>query len=269
MFFALSKVFWYLVQPLHLIALLALAALGLKLLGRGRAAAALAVCALSLTILVGYLPIPGTGLRILEDRFPRPDLGGTPPDGIIVLGGALVAGPLGIERGAVPLNGQAERLTEAVVLAERYPDARLVFTGGSGSLNPEGATEAELARRFFAEQGIDPERMVLETRSRNTYENAVNTQSLVDPAAASRWLLVTSALHMPRSMGVFRARGWEVIPYPVDYKTSASTPGAAFDLHVGAELAWFAAHEWIGLIAYRVTGRTGQLLPGPSPAGPG
>jgi uncharacterized SAM-binding protein YcdF (DUF218 family) len=265
MFFTLSKVLWFFVQPLHLITLLGIAAAAMAGLRRRRAAIALAVVALLLVLLVGFVPIPAAALRVLEDRFPPPELGDVEPDGIIVVGGAIIAGRLPLERATVTLNAQAERMTSALVLARRYPQVPVVYTGGSGALFPDGLSEAEVARRFFEEQGLDLQRLVLEGGSRNTYENAVNSSKLVDPAPDSRWIILTSAFHMPRTVGVFRAQGWNVIPYPVDYLTSSSSPRAAFDLHDGADLSWYALHEWLGLIAYRLTGKTARLLPGPLP----
>lgn len=266
MFFPLSKVLWFIVQPLHLIALLGIVAAALAALKRRTAAAYFAGAAVLLVLLVGFLPFPAAALRVLEDRFPPPALGDVEPDGIIVVGGAIVAGRLPLERATVSLNSRAERMTAALVLAKRYPTLPVIYTGGSGALFPDGMSEAEVARRFFDEQGLDPQRLVLEGNSRNTYENAVNTRKLVLPAADSRWIVITSAYHMPRTVGVFRAQGWNVIPYPVDYLTSASTPGAGFDLHEGDALSWNALHEWLGLIAYRLTGKTTELLPGPLPS---
>jgi uncharacterized SAM-binding protein YcdF (DUF218 family) len=265
MFFTLSKVLWFLVQPLHLIALLGIAAAALAGLRRRRAAASVAGAALLLVLLIGFLPVPAAALRVLEDRFPSPELGDVEPDGIIVVGGAIIAGRLPLERATVSLNAQAERMTSALVLGRRYPAVPVVYTGGSGALFPDGLGEAEVARRFFEEQGLDLRRLVLEGGSRNTYENAVNSRKLVDPAPESRWIIITSAFHMPRTVGVFRAQGWNVIPYPVDYLTSPSTPSADFNLHAGADLSWYALHEWLGLIAYRLTGKTAELLPGPLP----
>jgi uncharacterized SAM-binding protein YcdF (DUF218 family) len=140
-----------------------------------------------------------------------------------------------------------------------------VFTGGTAALRGSPFSEAEVAGRFFRDMGVDPGRVVLEARSRNTWENAVFTRDLVAPRPTERWLLVTSAMHMPRVIGIFRQVGFPVIAYPVDYRTS----GQWFEwtLHKNApemlRLVDLAAHEWFGLFVYRLIGKTDALFPAP------
>ena len=149
----------------------------------------------------------------LEDRFPQPPTDLAPPDGIIVLGSA-VNGRVSKARGQTVFD-EGERATEAALLAKRYPDARVVYSGGNGSLISTVSTEALAAKRFLSDLGVDPARVTLEDRSRNTDENARFTAALVHPQPSQRWLLVTSAFHMPRSMGVFEKAGFNVIAFPV------------------------------------------------------
>jgi uncharacterized SAM-binding protein YcdF (DUF218 family) len=150
-------------------------------------------------------------------------------------------------------------------LARRYPVARIVFSGGSGRLIYEGATEAELAARLFASFGIAKERIVLEDQSRDTEENARFTKALLQPKPGERWLLVTSAHHMPRSIGVFRAAGFPVEAYPVDYRTRGAIDVARpfATLGDGLRRTDTAAREWVGLLIYRATARTTELFPAP------
>jgi uncharacterized SAM-binding protein YcdF (DUF218 family) len=184
-------------------------------------------------------------------------------DGIVVLGGALEQ-RLTEERGMPALNGAAERMTEAVALLRRHPEARLVFTGGSGSLVPGALSEADVARRLWLDLGVPAERMTFESASRNTHENAVNTLRLVRQAPGETWLLVTSASHMPRSMGVFRKAGWRIAAWPVNYRTGhgwASWVETSFPVRL-QEFEW-GTREWVGLVAYWLMGRTDALLPAP------
>ena len=170
-----------------------------------RAGRRLAVASLVLIAIAGWSPLGNALILPLEERFPPWDAARGAPNGIICLGGALdtVVSP---ERGEVALNEAAERMTAIAELARRYPQARIVFTGGSGRLVYGGATtEAELAARLFASFGIAKERITLEDKSRDTLENARFTKELVNPKPGERWLLVTSAHHMPRSVGLFRA----------------------------------------------------------------
>ena len=156
-------------------------------------------------------------------------------------------------------------MTTALALAERHPEARLVLTGGDAAILPRpGEQEAELMRVLLVELGVAPERLLVEDRSRNTYENALFSHALVKPKPGETWLLVTSAAHMPRAVGCFRHVGWEVLPYPVDFRTEDSPrPEFLLSRHLG--LLDFAAKEWVGLAAYRLLGHTDTLFPAPQP----
>ena len=179
--------------------------------------------------------------------------------GLIVLGGAVDPFTTAA-RGLPTLNSEAERMTEFVRLAKFYPAARLVFSGGSGSLHPASVSEAAVARLFFARQGVDTERVLFEDRSRNTYENVLLSEKLAKPKPGEVWLLVQSARDVPRAVGVFRKLGWPVIAVPVAYKTGRS--GAA-DFTGNLDLLNNSIHEWLGLVVYRLTGKTDELFPGP------
>ena len=268
MFFTAAKVFWLLVKPSNfvLLALLAgLAALLLRRTGLGVALVALAAAPLAAVALV---PLGSWLLVPLENRFRPPEPLPDDVDGVVVLGGAPQVS-ITAARGQVTLSDAAERLTTMVEFARRYPDARVVFTGGSASLFGAPTTEAVVVRDFLAGQGLAADRVTLEGGSRDTYENAVLSKRLVGPEPGERWLLVTSAYHMPRSVGVFRAVGWPgLIPYPVDHRTTGGLDLEADSVfNTGDRLADLdiAAREWIGLLAYRLMGRTDALLPGPAP----
>jgi uncharacterized SAM-binding protein YcdF (DUF218 family) len=168
-------------------------------------------------------------------------------------------------RGQIALNDAAERLTEAAALARLYPDAMLVFSGGSGSLVDDTIKEAESAHKLWSQLGVPENRMIFEDASRNTYENAVFTQKRVHPRDGEDWLLITSAFHMPRSMGIFRALGMNPTAYPVDYRTFGNSedfrpPADGSQAIRNVEIA---LREWIGLIAYRLDGKTKDLFPAP------
>ncbi len=220
--------------------------------------------------LVLLLPVGDWALCPLEERIPR----AAPParvDGIMVLGGG-VDPELTTARGIPALNAEAERMTAAVALAHRYPYARLVFAGGAwGPPRPGALPEAEVARQLFLDLGIPAERLLLEAASRNTYENALFAQALARPAPGEVWVLVTSARHMPRALGVFRHLGWEVLPWPVAYRTTGESGGLRRlppPALLGQRLTELdsAAHEWFGLALYRLAGRTDAFFPGPAPA---
>jgi uncharacterized SAM-binding protein YcdF (DUF218 family) len=264
MFFVVSKIVFAIVRPVHFLILMLVVGLGLGLTRWRRFGQGLIVASTLMFVVFGFTPIADGGLAILEDRFPPVAADGPPPDGILVLGGAIDTRANKAGRG-LALNDAAERMTEVAALAQRYPAARIVFTGGDGELFPGIATEAETARILFSSFGIPADRMVFEDRSRNTWENAVLTKEIVKPQPGQRWFLITSAFHMPRSVGIFRKVEWPgIVAYPTDYRTGSAGPGLnrirAIDNLQNLETL---AKEVIGLVAYRLTGKTDALFPAP------
>lgn len=261
MFFAASKLVWLVAVPSNLLPLAGLVglALGLRWPRLGGAVAALSLSAL---LLFGMSPLARLVALPLEQRFPAYAEDGRPVAGIIVLGGSVEASD-SMRRGQLVMNGAGERMVALGDLARRYPEARLVFSGGPGALGEFGS-ESTAVRRFAGALGVAPERITFEGASRNTRENARFTAALVPPRSGERWLLVTSAFHMARAVGCFRAVGYEVSAYPVDYRTAGPEALEAFSLGSdGLSLLDFAAKEWVGLLAYRVAGYSDALWPGP------
>lgn len=250
MFFWASTIFWVLAQPSNLLLLLMVAGVLALLLGRRRLAAWLLCPAVLAFLLIGLLPIGQWLILPLENRFPAPAEPPDDVDGVVVLSGA-VDRDVSEARGVAAFHNSAERDIAMVELARRYPDARLIYTGGS-NWPP-----------FVRRHGLAG-RVVFEDQARDTYENAVLAKALASPAPGERWLLVTSAAHMPRSVGVFRQVGWSVIPYPVDYRTTGEV-----EIRVATDVAggWTefdrAVKSWIGLLAYWLTGRIDSPFPAP------
>jgi len=263
-FFLLSKVFWTLAAPSNSLIFVALIGLVLLVVGMGRLGGGLIGLAVLGQLVTGFSPLANHIISPLEERFP-PFVNDTRPvDGIILLGGAEVP-DVALSRSIPAVNDAGERVIAFSALARTYPEAKLVFTGATGALTQTMAVEAQAVRYALEEVGIDPERVIFEARSRNTAENAIFTRAMVKPSPGSRWLLVTSAYHMPRAIGCFRAAGFPVIAYPVDYRTIGPeglnepfTRAAQ-----GQDLTDAGIKEWIGLVAYYLSGRTGSLFPAP------
>lgn len=265
MFFIASKLFWILFRPLTLLMLGLGMGLGLRFTRWRRAGGWLVTLSLVAMIVGEYTTLGAMALLPLENRFPPPTTAPNRVDGIIVLGGAVWSGTVPQARNQVLLTSSAERMTEAVALARRYPEARIAFTGFSGALSPDGWTEAQGAARLFRDLGVDQDRILYEGRARNTAENAVFLRDMVSPAPGQTWLLITSASHMPRAMGTFRHAGWsDLVPWPVDY---ILPPRVSFGLKKGGGLGVLgqAMHEWIGLLAYWMTDRIPTPFPAPKP----
>jgi uncharacterized SAM-binding protein YcdF (DUF218 family) len=264
MFFVLSKLFEFVAMPTHFALFAGALGVALSVTRYRRAGCMLSGGAIVLLLFFGFSPLAGLVALPLEARFPPPPDDAPAPDGIIVLGGTVDENLSGV-RNRVTFADAAERLTAPIALKRLYPKARLVFTGGTSALRGSDFTEAGAVQRFWREIGLDQGDVLYEDKSRNTFENAVFTKELVQPKAGERWLLVTSATHMPRSIGIFRKAGFQVIAFPVDYRTSGDVQLWRVARHASKSFALVetAAHEWTGLLAYWLTGKTDALFPAP------
>ncbi|MHC2462149.1 YdcF family protein [Bradyrhizobium embrapense] len=262
MFFVLSKTLGIILLPINFLIGVGVIGAALLLTRFARLGRKLMVGSLLLLVICGFSPLGNVLVSALEQRFPPWDASRGAPDGIIVLGGSIDA-DLSVAHGTPVVRTAADRVIAAAALARRYPNARLVFTGGSANLISNDAREADYAAEMFESLGIAKSRLIIERRSRNTAENAEFSKTLVDPKPGERWLLVTSAYHMPRSVGLFRKAGFNVEAYPVDWRVGDVMSFAALAIE-GLSRTDLGAREWIGLVAYHLAGKTDDLLPGPA-----
>jgi uncharacterized SAM-binding protein YcdF (DUF218 family) len=261
MFFTISKILAILVEPLAWPYLLLAMAAIMRWQCRRRMMKACLGAAVLLPLLYGFLPLSTVPLRYLEGRHNIPALTGPPVDGVIVLGGHTASGDISKSRDQPQQNRAADRLTKGLMLHRMNPGSTLLFSGFDGRLTPAGWSEAETIRRLIAELGIGGGGIIYESTSRNTYENAVNSLAVAVPQPGSSWLLVTSAAHMPRAMGSFAAAGWDdITPYPVDFRTGAKPP-RLFNLAVGTASVRIWLKEYLGIVAYWLSGRSAILFP--------
>ena len=261
-FFVASKVIWALISPDSLIVLLGVSAWLALVFGWHKISRrALALCAF-LLLVIGFLPVGEWAISPLENRFVANAALPAQVDGIIVLGGALA--PYRSQAwNQVQLGVGADRITNFLYLANLYPSAQLVYTGGSGAVTEQEYKEAEIARILFDQLGLSQRAIIYESESRNTFENALNTRRLLSPGADETWLLITSAFHMPRSIAVLCQQDWPVQPYSVDYYSKkGDLIRVEFNFVGNLSNLNTAIKEWVGLIAYRITGKTSRLLPG-------
>jgi uncharacterized SAM-binding protein YcdF (DUF218 family) len=264
MFFILSKALGFFAWPSNIFMAIGLAGLVLLCTRFTRLASWLIVTSLVLIALAGYSPLANVLIVPLEQRFPQWDPSRGAPDGLVVLGG-VISPEVSTAHNAIALDETAERITVAVELARRYPNARIVVSGGSAALIFNDLPEAPFEARELEALGVAPGRIAVEDKSRNTIENAQYSRRVADPKPGERWLLLTSAYHMPRAIAAFRLAGFPVEAYPVDWRTRGpmdlSRPFGL--LSDGLHRTDTAGHEWFGLLAYRLTGKTTALLPGP------
>jgi uncharacterized SAM-binding protein YcdF (DUF218 family) len=259
-----SKVFGFFATPSNFVILVGIVGALLLRTRFAKTGWALVIGCLVLLAVFGLSPAGNALIVPLEQRFPPWDHGRGAPHGIVVLGGAL-SPDVSHAREAAALNEAAERLTATAELARRYPDARIIFSGGTGAIIFDERPEAEFALRLLESLGVARGRVIAEGKSRNTVENARFSRELAQPKPGERWLLVTSAYHMPRSIGIFRKAGFPVEAHPVDWRTRGS--GDALrpfpTLAEGLRRSDTAVREWIGLVGYWLTGHSSELFPGP------
>lgn len=265
MFFVLSKTVGVLLLPTNFLIVLAIIGALLMATRWARTGRKLMIAAIVLLALAAFSPLGNLLLYPLESRFPAWSAAQGAPDGIVVLGGPIDP-DLSLAHGVPVIRTAPDRIVAAAALARKYPNAKIVFSGGSASLISNEAREADYAVTVFESLGVDRARLIMDRVSRNTYENAVLSKQLAAPKPGERWLLVTSAFHMPRSVGLFRKVGFALEPYPVDWHVGRDTADIfAFTQFStdGLVRTDIAVREWLGLVAYWFAGRTSALFPGP------
>lgn len=254
-FFWISKLAWFFVAPENLLVLLVV--IGTILLWKQRIKAAKRLFTfLSLIVLIiGLFPVGEWLLYPLESKYKaNPKL--EQVDGIIVLSGSIDATRSAMWQQTV-VNDNAERILASLALVQKYPNAKLVYTGGSGKLSNQKHKGADAALKLYKEHGLNTTKMIFEREARNTSENVIFTKKLVNPKKNEKWLLITTGWHMPRSVGIFCKSDWAVIPYPVDFRSQPeklfriewSFSGHLRNLSIGIK-------EWLGRFAYSITGKS-------------
>lgn len=269
MFYFVSKIVWFFLTPSNALIVLAIAGLVVMRTRFAPVGWWMTAGATAALLVAGLSPLAYWLMLPLENRFPTFVDDGKAIDGIVVLGGTFDTGPTLTHR-QMALNETGERIAALGDLARRYPNARIVYSGGGSEFSRDYTPEATLVEQTIGELGLEPSRVTYERESLNTAQNASLSKALAQPKPGERWLLVTSAFHMPRATGAFRAAGFDVVAYPVDFRTagtaSLTTPFAF--VSQGLRLTDTATKEWIGLLSYYLTGKTSALFPAPEPAAP-
>jgi len=264
--FVLSKVAWGIVRPEHSLILLLAAGLALLLTRWHRLGLALIVLAPALMLSIALFPTGRWLLLPLEDRFPPLAELPAQVDGIVILGAGRQASPASRDRA----ESYPKDLVAFADLARHYPRAQLVFAGGAPLREGGAYREADAAHEMFTAMGLDMGRLAFDRNSRNTYENVVYGHAIAVSSLLGRplgkWILVTSAAHMPRSVGLFRGQGWDVIPDPVDFRTRSDRleEGSALSFSDNLDQTSVALKEWLGMLADCCLGRSPTCFPGPA-----
>ncbi len=260
-FFIASKLVWSLIEPENLLIILLSLTLLLFLLKKDRLAKKLFYVSSGALLSISILPIGSWLLYPLEIQFPTNPQLPEQVDGIILLGGSFQSSS-SQSWGKVQTNLFADRIHDFLILLHRYPHAKAVFTGGNASIANKHQSEAYYAEQLFLDMGIAKDRIIFENNARNTYENIIFTKKLLQPKPNENWIIISTAFHLPRTIGIFCQNNWSVIPYPADFHTNPNQLlSPSLNLSAGFKTLNYAVHEWLGLIAYYVAGKTPQLLP--------
>jgi uncharacterized SAM-binding protein YcdF (DUF218 family) len=264
-FFILSKVVQFCIEPLNWVIVFVLLSLLFLSLRKSTLCKRFLLLALLDFLMVGWLPTSELGLRSLEDAVPKislVQLSENDIGGIIILGGAIEGGQIAVDRGEISIYSSAERITKAFELIRKNPDLPFIFSGYSGRINPRGLSEADAFKQLIAEQGLSEKMAHYENQSRNTYENVLYMKPMIEEfglkneaGSPKPWLLITSASHMYRSVRIFEKQGISVIPVPVDYQTADHLSWTSFDLEGGIQNWNKLVHEVIGIFVYWITGK--------------
>ena len=264
-FFILSKVVQFCIEPLNWVMFFVLLGFVFSLLRQQALCKRFLILALLAFLIIGWIPSSEVLLRSLEDsvsKTPLVDLSHDDIGGILILGGAIASGELGLERGEVSIGAAAERVTKGLELIRKYPDLPFIYSGFSGSIIHRGVSEADAFKQLIAEQGINEKMAHYENQSRNTYENVLYMKPMMkefgvrsEDGKLKPWILITSASHMYRSVKIFQKQELKVLPLPVDYQTTQHLSWRSFDLVQGAQNWNGLLHELVGLSAYWITGK--------------
>ncbi len=272
MFFYLSKTIWFFLQPSAASVFLILAGLVLSKTRWMRFGKPMILTGAVALLLIAFSPLGRQLIIPLEDRYGLQtinQLQGQKIDGIIVLGGTVHM-YVSDQRGVPSIVSGAERIIEAVKLANKFPKARILLAGGPNTIGTNPTPDAVVVKQLMVDMGVEAQRIEVEGRSKNTWQNAIFAKEMAKPKAGENWLLITSAYHMPRAMGCFARAGFKTSAYPVDYQTGgeASRYAPFYYALDGVTITDTAAKEWLGLLVYWASGRTNALFPSPNEKGP-
>ncbi len=252
MFFVFSKILVVFIQPLtHIVCLLLVALLFYR---KPRVSKACLVLALLWLMLFGTSPLPNALIRFLEAQY-RPVSPLPQVDAVVVLSGMVV-----LEKSAlhnIEFNESVDRILAGIMLMKQGAGDYLILAGGSGSLYNQRTSEARLLRQFAIESGVPEEKILIDSSSRNTHENAVNTKALLEKHGLTDMILITTASHLPRAMGCFKKLGLNPIPYGVDFHAAVSPEYHLQDFIPGASnlrRTSYILHEYVGLLMYKLAG---------------
>lgn len=256
MYFYFSRfVNYFLHNQLLLISLILLIALFLFIISRKEMSKKVLILATVYFVIIAIIPTGKILMFFLEREILGENYKFEHLDGIIVL-----SGNEDIDKSQhynqLYTSGTTYRLIESIKLSKKFPKAQIVFSGGSGSIFSKKLS-TQVAENFFELFSYDINSIIFESNSSNTYENLIFTKKIVNPKINENWVLVTSAFHMRRALGVSNQLGLQLTPYPVDYRLSKNLFSEFFKFNLMENISIFqvASREVLGLFTYRLLKR--------------
>lgn len=259
MSFYLSKILWEIFNPLNTIVILFIFSFVSSIINLNLISKFLKILGLLFFIIFGILPTGSYLNYILEKDFFYNNELSSDIKGMVILSGAT--NPyLTKEHQKVSLGGSVERLTESIQIIKNNPSIKIIFSGGPAYINHPNLNDSDSAKIFFSQMGVDISKIIFEDNSRNTYENILFSKEIAKPKIDEKWIVITSASHMRRTINVSNKLNWKLIPYPTDFNV-----GKKFKFNISYNfLQNFnhsnkAVHEWVGLVYYYLLGKTNQI----------
>ncbi len=260
MTFYLSKFLWFMFNPFNIIILILISGIIFYFLKFNKTSKVLFTFCFTILLSISFLNIGKYLIYKLENQYYDNITLPKRLDGILILGGATNPS-LFKDFEQVNVNDSAERIIEAVNIINNYNNIKIVFSGGSGFPNRPDLNHSQVVKVFFKNMKLTNDKIIYESKSRNTFENIRNSKAIVNPKKNEKWLLITSAFHMRRAILIAEKHNWQLIPYPVDFKINKNF-NIGLSLNFLSNLNYFndASHEWIGLFSYYFLGRTNKLF---------
>ena len=259
MTFFLSKILWIFFNPINIILFIFFLGFLLRRMKFFKASNTIFVLSFFLFFISGITSTGSYLTFLLEKKYHNKLDFPQNIDGIIILGGAT--NPyLSKEYNQIIVNGSAERLIESSFLIKKYPNAKIYFAGGSGSLDFSKLSHSTVAKKFYENYNIDTEKFIFDYKSRNTYENILYAKEKFNPKKNENWIVITSAFHLNRAISIGEKLDWKLLPYGTDYRVPKKFKWKiSLDFIDNLSNFKFASHEWTGLIAYYMMGRSSKI----------
>ena len=260
-FFFFSKILWAYFNPVNILLYLLLIVIFLSFFTKKKLFKFLNVITLFLFITIIILPTGKYFFWKLEKSYSIPKNLPNKVDGILILGGGMNE-HLTHQYQQINLNNNVDRLTESILLIKKFPDAKVVFSGGIATFKKPKLTGAEVAKMFYERMGVDVDKIIFEDKSRNTYENFIFSKKYIVNNSNEKWLLITSASHMKRAMSIAKKLKLDFLPYPVDfYLEKDFLLDEWYRANYSENIEYFklASYEYLGLIVYFLSGRSSKI----------